>query len=252
MEKLVTLPTVPSSVRPTATGLGAILCYDPYFPRMLRGVKKALAAGHPVFVRLHPAAQYPTADARRYRNDLESHGVLIVGYDDAREALAIWDPWNNAWGGSRGGLRWVGYAELALLIVNSTKDCNMILAPLQVEAQLSEADGLALEVSAGFYVPDAIVMDQDNFALTEVRVEVALPSGWLASTSETRVAGFWKVGEHARLRFPLSAIAGGEASVKLSVSASVVGQRPYPFEDTIAVQTVRSVCVDRPRVALAG
>jgi hypothetical protein len=234
----MTLSIVTNGSPSEAAGLGAVLCYDPYFSRMVQSVRQTLADGHPILVRLHPAAQYPAPHATALVNDLESHAVLIVGYDDGQQAFAIADPWSNEmFGGSRGGVRWMQYEELALTVVNSTKDCYQVLSPLDVKA---EADDTHLNVSVGFYEPDGIVMDSDSLSVRRVTVRV----GQHTATSE----GKWRVGERATLQIPLelAAIANSETAT-VSVEAVVGANRPYPFEDVVTTQCVAHTRAARQR-----
>lgn len=229
----------------TANGLGAILCYDPYFTRMLRGIKKALGDGNPVMIRLHPAARYQAPLDQVYRIDLESHAVLIVGYDDSQSAIAIADPWT-------GNLHWMSYEELSLLIVNSTKDCYIIAAPLDVKcAAVENGDVQALDIRVGFYSPDSIVMDRDGQLVTQVHVRVTGPKEWCPWENEAEVAGSWKVGEFASLSLVIPSDANGPAELRVEVTATVQGERPYAYTDTICTDVKRRVSLRGIRQAVA-
>lgn len=255
MENLSKLQVAKQPSRAQANGIGAVLCYDPYFERMMLSIRKSLAAGHPVMIRFHPGAQYPAPEEMIYANDLEAHAVLIVGYDDQKQALAIMDPWDNKWGGNKGGLRWVAYKEVATLIVNGTKDCFMVAAPLEVTAEVirDEEHGPRLHVRAGFHAPDAIVMDQANLMVREVTVRPSLSAGWqVLGAAELRAEGEWKVGEYAELTFQLNEEVAGDARIQLEVEARVSCERPYPFVDTIATQVETMVHAEALRIASVG
>src|ERR1700737_792847 len=171
MGNLVHVESWKTQGRSNAVGLAPVACYDPYFHRMVHHLRKCLVDGHPVLARLHPAAQYPVEGSDLYSVDLEGHAVLIVGYDDERRIFAISDPWDRRWGGQLSGLRWIGYDELSLNIVDSTLDYVMVLAPLQVDVRaVEEASAKAIEIDVGFYEPAAIVMDRDTQEVREVGV----------------------------------------------------------------------------------
>lgn len=224
--------------RPQAEGVGAILCYDPYFSRMLQSIRKIVADGHPMMVRLHPAAQYPAATDTAVRNDLEGHAVLIVGYDDDRGAVLIEDPWNRTMGGTRGGRTWMPYTDLSLLMVNSSKDCALVPAPLEVQVS---ADGTQLVLEVGLYAPDAIVMDHATHVVREAAVSVSIPS--LSWTATAEANGAWRVGESARLTLELPATVSGTLEMTVDASAVVACDRPYEFADLIRARVTRAVAV---------
>ena len=115
-------------------GLAPVVCYDPWFPRALEAIKQSIHDGHPILIRLHSAASYPIPSDERYIVDLESHAVLIVGYDDVKKAVAVSDPWNKNWGG-KGGMRWIPYTVLETKTVNTSLGMSMPLAPLSANAK---------------------------------------------------------------------------------------------------------------------
>lgn len=93
MKKLVSLEYNKHKIEDsTFKGLAPVVCYEPWFPRCLEAIKQCLNDGYPLLVRLHSAASYPNDADECYKLDLESQAVLIVGYDDEKQAVAIVDP----------------------------------------------------------------------------------------------------------------------------------------------------------------
>ncbi len=228
------------NARPDSNGLAPVACYDPYYGRMMHGLKKCLSDGFPVLARLHSAAQYPAEGATMYQNDLEGHAVLFTGYDDQKKAFAVWDPWNNqAADGFKGGSRWIGYNELALEIVDCSKDFYLIASPLVISAVENQDNNLSFAV--GYYAPDSIVMDRDNQEITEMSIEFSLPEGWSTTSELTRtIEGSWKVGEFATFDLPLDA-KQGNGELVVTVKAKVSGQRPYQHEDWVSTTYTHEV-----------
>jgi hypothetical protein len=242
---LTMLPSVSDARVDASRGVGAILCYDPYFTRMLRSVKKALGDGNPVMIRLHSAARYPIPLEQIYRVDLESHAVLIVGYDDHQSAIAISDPWT-------GNLHWLSYQNLSLLLVNGTKDCYIVPAPLDIDCSAVEnGDASFLCIRVGFYSPDGIVMDRDEQLLTSVRVRVIGSKGWGPTERQTEVTGSWKVGEFATLSMRIPPPLYHLAEIRLEVSVTLRGERPYPYTDIISSEVTRRVNFSGVRQSVA-
>ena len=214
--------------RPICEGLGAILGYDPYFARMSHSLKTILADGHPIMIRLHSAGRYPLPSDKQDQLDLESHAVLLVGYDEELHAFAYLDPWTN---GTVAKLSWIDYEKLRLSIVNSSLDCHLILAPIDVEVSL--ADSHTLRIRAGFYSPDAITMDKDNHVIS--RIECRVRSDIESQVEVTAVEGAWGVGQKAEFDLPTPVC---RRSTTVEVVSTVEIRRPYPCRDDVRVVTV--------------
>jgi len=215
------------------------MCYDPYYARMLQSIRQCLSDGHPVLVRLHSAADYPAATMTAYQNDLEGHVVMIVAYDDTRRLLGIWDPWDKRSGGERGEFSWMPASELAAIVQDSSRDCYIVPAPLEVNARVEDG---TLKVEVGFYPVEGIVMDRDSLFLSDISVELGRTKDLsFAEGSSAKISGQWKVGENAVLEFPLVESEASAASLVIEVSATVRGVRPYPFQDSIRTTASRRV-----------
>lgn len=235
----------------TARGLAPVVCYDPWFPRALESIKQSIHDGHPVLIRLHSAASYPINSDLRYLIDVESHAILIVGYDDAKQAVAIIDPWNKNWGGNLGGRRWLTYTALEQQTVDSSKGISVPLASLQTksEAQFDETGNLSIKLQIGFYIPRGTVMDRDSWAITKVNVNCGLPESWGSKQIDYEIVGRWLVGDTVNLSLPITNNLKGDGEISLSIHAAIRGKRPYDFEDNISVHENLFVNAARAEIA---
>lgn len=219
-------------------GLAPVVCYDPWFPRALESIKQSVHDGHPVLIRLHSAASYPFSSNERYTVDLESHAVLVVGYDDSKGALAVIDPWDKNWGGKVGGRRWISYSAIETQTVNTSLGLSMPLSPLSVhpETHRDDSGNFSIQLKVGFYIPRGTIMDRKSWTITKVNVCCNLPESWEGKQLDYEIAGCWTVGDSLQLSLPIanSPLAPGE--IKLNVSATIQGKRPYDFEDVVSVQ----------------
>lgn len=215
-------------------GLAPVICYDPYYLRMVHYLREVIADGHPAMIRLHSAAEYPAPGETLCKVDLEGHAVLLVGYDDDRQAFLLADPWNTEWGGTHSRKRWLSYHEMSMVVVDGTKDLTMIVAPLAVDAVDVEVDGEpALDLKVGFYAPQAIVMDRQNQIVSRVVAELSDDR----RTITGEIDGEWRVGETAALR--LSGLSQLTGELSLTVRAVIGGDRPYPYRDAVSVTQKR-------------
>lgn len=214
------------------------MCYDPWFPRALESIKQSIHDGHPILIRLHSAASYPLNSSERYIVDLESHAVLIVGYDDIKQAIAVIDPWNKNWGGNVGGRRWISYTALETQIVNTSLGVSMPLSPLAVnpKIQWNNAGNLSIKLEVGFYIPRGTVMDRDSWVITKLNIKCGLPVSWGGKQVDYEVSGHWIVGDIIHLSLPIANSPKSDGELDLSINAIIRGTRPYDFEDSISVQ----------------
>lgn len=207
MNKHFSLVSVEDNAKTTtAKGLAPVVCYEPWFPRVLESIKQSIHDGHSVLIRLHSAASYPLSLSDIYVVDLESHAVLIVGYDDAKEAVAVIDPWDKNWGGNLGGRRWIPYATLGLLAVNTSLGIKATLSPLIVSSamQWDKADNLSLQLKIGFYVPRGTVMDLQSWEITKINIGCVLPESWEGKQIDYEILGRWIVGDVINLSLPIA------------------------------------------------
>lgn len=188
-------------------------------------------------IRLHSAASYPLNEDERYVIDLESHAVLIVGYDDVMSAVAVIDPWDKNWGGNIGGRRWIPYTTLGTQTVNTSLGMSMPLAPLSVvpKRQWDKAGNFSIQLEVGFYIPRGTIMDRNSWAITKVNVNCGLPESWESKQIDYELTGHWTVGDIINLSLPIANCPKSAGEISLNVNAVIQGKRPYDFEDCISV-----------------
>ena len=82
-------------------------------------------------IRVHSAADYPIENEElSHRLDMESHCVLIVGYNDDKEEFDIVAPWNPNWGGQHGGVGKLPYEALHEATIASTVGASTLGTPI--------------------------------------------------------------------------------------------------------------------------
>ncbi len=235
MKKLISLEHNQDKTQDsTFKGLAPVVCYEPWFPRCLEAIKQCLNDGYPLLIRLHSAASYPNDASECYKLDLESQAVLIVGYDDEKQAVAIVDPWNNNWGGEIGGRRWITYADVSKQTVNTSLGMAMCLTPPQVHLtqQLDANQNLSITAEIGFYSPRGIVMDRDSWAIKKITAECILPDIW-GKAIQYEIEGHWIVGDLINLSMPITSKPECDGEIKVQIKAEIEGKRPYEFSDCI-------------------
>jgi hypothetical protein len=160
--------------------------------------------------------------------------VLIVGYDDERQAVAIIDPWNNDWGGELGGKRWVTYVDVSKQTVNTSLGMAMCLTPPQVNLipQFDANQNLSIMANIGFYSPRGVVMDRESWAIKKIMVDCILPEAW-GRTVHYEVEGHWVVGDLIKLSMPITSKPKSDAEIEVRIKAVIQGARPYEFSDCI-------------------
>lgn len=163
--------------------------------------------------------------------------MLIVGYDDNMQAVAIVDPWNNSWGGTLGGRRWLSYSHLQVMAMNCTCDKQQNMTPLQldIESDVDRSRNLSLQLRVGFYTPRGAIMDRASWAIRSLCIECLLPSEYAAEAVTYSVSGNWHVGDSICLSLPLAHGPTLDGEITTRVSATIQGNRPYEFEDVIEI-----------------
>ena len=156
--KLITNQQIPE----TANALVPVIGYEPWSLRALESIKSSIVNGVPTLIRVHSAADYPIENEElSHRLDMESHCVLIVGYNDDKEEFDIVDPWNPNWGGQHGGVGKLPYESLHVACVNCTaeKGTRLSLISHKIRPVLIE-ENASLAVDLGFYEPLGYVIDE--------------------------------------------------------------------------------------------
>ena len=245
-------PLGPKATTTKSRGLAPVVTYEPWFARCLDSIRQSLADGCPVLIRYHSGADYPIEGPLVYKNDVESHALLIIGYDDDKKALLVSDPWNKEWGGIHGGRRWIPYKIMDEHAVDSSLGVIQALSTLQLKTfpRHNEDGALVMGISAGFYSPRGYVMDRDSWLITELEVVCQLPESMGGEEVRRSHRGSWPVGEMANFTLPVTDLAHEAAELEVFVECKIEGSRPYPFEDTISLS--RKVAVAESPKALAN
>lgn len=78
-------------------------------------LKKALIRGNPVMVEILADASLPKAMGQRQvklsSKGQEKYAVLVVGFDQEKEAFEVMSPWGSSWG--QGGYLWLDFNDLS-------------------------------------------------------------------------------------------------------------------------------------------
>lgn len=78
-------------------------------------LKKALIRGNPVLVEILADASLPKAVGQRRVNlsnkGKEKYALIVVGFDQEKEAFEVMSPWGSAWG--QGGYLWLSFDDLS-------------------------------------------------------------------------------------------------------------------------------------------
>ena len=137
--------------------------------------------------------QPPTTQSNEelsHRLDMESHCVLIVGYNDDKEEFDIVDPWNPNWGGQHGGVGKLPYESLHVACVNCTaeKGTRLSLISHKIRPVLIE-ENASLAVDLGFYEPLGYVIDRNNTKFETFKVTIHYLFNGKAAIAEP----FWRM-----------------------------------------------------------
>lgn len=230
----------------TASGLAAVSGYEPWPERTLNSVKESIAMGVPALARLHSAAEYPTLDEETTQKlDMESHSVLIVGYDDTKQLLDVVDPWHSEWLGSFGGIEQLPYTAIYKRMVNATADKVTRVTVPEKHISIVYANGKPnIKLSIGYYRPRGYVLDQKGSKFTAFNVFLTYVLNGKEYETIRKVTGEWSIGEYANITFPLPSKASGKISLKFIVNSTLEGIRPYAYEDELNYTFEKTVNIE--------
>ncbi|QMS96996.1 C39 family peptidase [Streptococcus equinus] len=219
----------------TATGLAPVSGYEPWSQRTLDSIKDSIVDGIPILARLHSAADYPCDKFDDNKKlDMESHAILIVGYDDEKEEFLTVDPWHSEWNGNFGGLRTFPYSIVHKIMVNCSMDkCTRVTEP-STEVTISDSSDMnkhLLNLKVGFYTPRGYIMDKNETQFTLFEVQMTLKNH--DCTLTRKVEGNWHIGDFADIYFPVDGAIVGSDEVSFSIKAVLQGNRPYKYEDVL-------------------
>lgn len=216
------------------TGLAPVISYEPWVLRSIESVKQALMDGNPVLIRLHSAASYPCENEEdNYKLDLESHAVLIIGYDDDEQSFDVVDPWNGTKGNKRGIYK-LPYEVYPIVCVNSSLSKDTVFTSLKMYANEKQINNKSfLEIKYGFYVPKGYIIDQNNTYLTNVQLEINYTAKGKEYNNYLEIDGEFKIGEYAIKEIPIPENLNETIIFNINAKSIINGERPYCYKDEI-------------------
>lgn len=227
------------------SGLTTVIGYEPWAERAIDSAKQSLADGVPLLIRLHPGADYPCANKSiYYKQDMEGHVVLLIGYDDNTRTFDAVDPWNGE--GEFRGIIKLPYEIMPLRCMNATADKVSRPTPPEINIDIvCDKDGhkQALKISAGFYLPIGYIIDRKENVLKDMDFKISYENKGKTHCITHRLSDSFSVDEKAEVYIPLPEVLDGKVEFHISFSCNVKGERPYPYEDPIFMRVKKIVTV---------
>ncbi|MCA8292780.1 C39 family peptidase [Burkholderia sp. AU30198] len=221
------------------TGLVSLTGYHPWAPKYIEAMKHSIAEGFPVLIRLHSAADYTAPGYDNERIDLESHAVLLTGYDDRKEAFVASDPWDRKWGGGFAGKRWISYETITCCGVDSSLGVCFFAVPpkLDISESIDESGNFMLRTTLSTYKPRIPLMDKENMRITHVIVSCVLAEENRQRKIVRDVKGNWALdGANVSLQLAIGVDIKPNLDINLEAELLIRGERPYVFEDRLFVR----------------
>lgn len=222
-----------------SSGLLPVIAYEPWAGRTIESIKHSISDGNPVLIRLHSAADYPCNNSElAYKLDLESHAILLVGYDDDKQEFDVVNPWNKLWGGQYGGLEKISYDIIPITCVNASLGKTTVLAlPYKkVNAIVDENRNSSVSLSLGYYLPKGYIIDEKADTITDIRLELIYTINDEVRKYNQHICGRWTVGDNIETEIPLNMSVIGDLRAEFKVNLTVEGARPYPYQDIITFE----------------
>ena len=232
----------------TATGLAPVIGYEPWVLRTIESIKQSLVDGNPVLIRLHSGADYPcSSNEQTYELDMESHAVLIIGYDDKEEAFDIVNPWKKEWGGAYCGIEKLPYERMPIVCVNATaeKASRLSLPEHKIIKCIDSNGNISLKLRLGYYVPKGYIIDAKDNAFTSFDISTNLTIDGVSKAYRQHLEGRWPVGEYAETSIPLGKDLSGDLEVVFTISARLEGNRPYSYSDKINFSFTENISLEK-------
>lgn len=236
MDNVKSLSVSKSNEIKKTSGLTSVIGYEPWHIRTIESCKHSLIDGQPLLFRIHSGASYPcSTNSTSYKLDMESHAVLLVGFDDETEMFDIIDPWQKDWEGSNNGIRKLPYELLPIVCVNATKESitRLSLPYKNVQKTEGENDNASLILELGFYLPKGYIIDQSQNYFTEFDIALNYKKGNEEISYYKRLKGNWSVGEFAKTIIPLTKGLDGNVEFDFKINALIKGNRPYDYTDNL-------------------
>ncbi|RGR78784.1 C39 family peptidase [Heyndrickxia coagulans] len=217
-------------------GIPAHFHYDPYYNRYQEHVKRLVATGNPIIVRLHPGTYYPMSDdTLHYRVDHEGHVVAIIGFDDYEQVFLLADPWKKS--GERSGIVKMPYTVFSAHTVDGTLDAMSIPLPWEMSLNIPETPEGIFEITAKITYTCPVPLSRSYNHLHNCKAKISVPEGIILHDEEVKSfgkMGTFAPGETIELKWRAEAtreILDKEISVQ--VRGIVSSDDPYPYSDVI-------------------
>lgn len=213
--------------------MAPVLGYEPWGLRLIESIKDSVANNIPVLIRFHSAADYPCGDGLKL--DMESHCVMIIGYDDEKESFIINDPWKKSLGGSRHGIYSMPYKHLPLMSVNGSLGAALRISVYDTEVTtiLGDNNNKEIELTIGYFTPKGYVIDKAVNTINAVECIMTLKDS--DEKFKASATGHWHAGEKVMLRFNLGNSELNEMNLNFAVRIVVSGDRPYHYIDNQSI-----------------
>lgn len=236
MDKIKVLNNQPNSEFKSSTGLAPVIGYEPWVLRTIESCKESILAGHPLLIRLHSGSNYTCENSDdTYRLDMESHSVLVFGFDDDTETFDILDPWREDWKGNNGGVGKLSYEILPIVCVNATaeKTTRLSLPEKKIIKYIDQDGNASLSLEIGHHLPKGYIIDKKQSKFTSFDVQVAYNHQGTEMSYSQKVEGSWDVGATANIEIPLGKNLDGNINFSFLVKSTLQGERPYRYEDKL-------------------
>lgn len=226
-----------------ASGLAAVSGYEPWPIRTIESMKESIVDGIPILVRFHSGADYPTGSENDDQNlDMESHAVLLVGYDDTEKIFNVVDPWRKDWMGAFNGQYKIPYDAIHTVLVNGTYDKATRMSLPHTEVRFEEINkNRFINLKIGFYRPRGYVLDAKGTSFKNFNITLKVDDIEI----NRQISGNWTIGEYAALSFRLPDKISGDLKLDFDVKATIQGIRPYPYKDKFHYEFENSITVPR-------
>lgn len=149
-------------------------------------VKSQISAGFPVIIGMYidegfQALQNNQIYNKHFGRELGGHAMVVVGYDDTREAYKVINSWGRMWGDS--GFGWVSYSMFKKTVKEAyTAQDVVILDPNSIETEL-EKEYLDIDVPEPVNNIDSSVKLSKPIVIHNV--PISTPSGLFPGMSIT-------------------------------------------------------------------
>ena len=185
-------------------------------------------------MRIHSAADYPTgSEQNNQRLDMESHCILLIGYDDAQQVFNVVDPWQKRWEGAFSGQREMPYTSIYTSAVNcSLGEITEMALPASEVVYLELNGQRQVQLKIGFCRHRGYILDEKETCFTAFTITAKCDKYKLTRN----IKGRWCIGEYAEIIFPISDELLEPKTMQFDVEAEIEGIRPYPYKDSFYYQ----------------